>query len=78
MAIIDIVKYQAQEDEFIWKFPSEDLRIGTQVIVNPSQHAIFIKGGKILDEFNHTLNLFPLLFDILSDSLSFAVQKKFQ
>ncbi len=22
MAIIDIVKYQAQEDEFVWKFPA--------------------------------------------------------
>jgi membrane protease subunit (stomatin/prohibitin family) len=49
MAIIDIVKYQAQEDEFVWKFPSEDLRIGTQVIVNTSQYALFVKGGEILD-----------------------------
>ncbi len=28
--------------------------------------------------YKQTLNLFPLLFDILSDSLSFAVQKNIQ
>ena len=53
MAIIDVVKYQADENEFIWKFPSNDLRLGTQVIVNPAQHAFFIKGGEILDEFTN-------------------------
>ena len=71
MAIIDIVKYQAQEDEFIWKFPSEDLRIGTQVVVNPSQHAIFVKGGEILDEFKrgtHTIKTdnIPLLNKVIN------------
>lgn len=53
MAIVDVVKYQAEENEFIWKFPSSDLRIGTQVIVNPAQYAFFVKGGKILDEFTN-------------------------
>jgi membrane protease subunit (stomatin/prohibitin family) len=71
MAIIDVVKYQAQEDEFVWKFPSQDLRIGTQVIVNPSQHAIFIRGGEILDEFKsgtHTIKTenIPLLNKIIN------------
>lgn len=51
MALIDVVKYQAIENEFVWKFPSNDLRIGTQVVVNPAQHAFFIKGGEIYDEF---------------------------
>ena len=66
MAIIDVVKYQAQEDEFVWQFPSSDLRIGTQLVVNPSQHAFFLKDGVICDEFTsgtHTLKTdnIPLL-----------------
>ena len=71
MAVIDVVKYQTQENEFVWKFPSEDLRIGTQVIVNPGQHAIFVKGGEILDEFKsgtHTIKSenIPLLNKIIN------------
>lgn len=52
MAIIDVVKYTPNDDsEFVWKFPSEDLRLGTQVIVNESQEAIFVKSGVALDLF---------------------------
>jgi membrane protease subunit (stomatin/prohibitin family) len=51
MAIIDLVKYEAQDGEFVWKFPSEDLRIGTQLVVNISQTAFFVKGGKIYDQY---------------------------
>lgn len=66
MAIIDVIKYQAQEDEFVWQFPSSDLRIGSQLVVNPSQHAFFLKDGVICDEFTsgtHTLKTdnIPLL-----------------
>lgn len=62
MAIINIVKYQAKENEFVWKFPSEDLRIGTQVVVNPSQYALFVKGGEILDEQAEHILLKPIIF----------------
>lgn len=81
MALIDVVKYQAQENEFIWKFPSSDLRIGTQVVVNPAQHAFFIKGGKILDEFTigtHTIKTsnIPLLNKVIN--LPFGGDSPFQ
>lgn len=81
MAIIDVVKYQAQENEFVWKFPSEDLRIGTQVIVNPAQYAIFVKSGEILDEFKsgtHTIKTenIPLLNKIIN--LPFGNNSPFQ
>jgi len=81
MALIDVVKYQAEENEFIWKFPSNDLRIGTQVIVNPVQHAFFIKGGKVLDEFSsgtHTVKTenIPLLNKIIN--LPFGGNSPFQ
>lgn len=81
MALIDVVKYQAEENEYVWKFPSSDLRIGTQVVVNPSQHAFFIKGGEILDEFTsgtHTVKTenIPLLNKIIN--LPFGGNSPFQ
>lgn len=81
MALIDVVKYQAEENEFVWKFPSDDLRIGTQVIVNPAQYAFFIKGGEICDEFNtgtHTIKTenIPLLNKIIN--LPFGGDTPFQ
>lgn len=51
MALIDVVKYEMNEGELCYKFPSEDLRIGTQLVVYPAQTAFFIKGGAICDEF---------------------------
>lgn len=51
MALIDVVKYNGNNSEFVWKFPSEDLRLGTQLIVNHSQIAFFVKSGAIYDEF---------------------------
>jgi membrane protease subunit (stomatin/prohibitin family) len=51
MAIIDVVKIESNNEDFVVKFPSEDLRLGTQVIVNTSQTAFFVKGGKIFDQF---------------------------
>lgn len=51
MALIDVVKYTGNDKEFVYKYPSEDLRLGTQVVVSFSQVAFFVKGGKILDQF---------------------------
>lgn len=81
MALIDIVKYQADDNFFAWKFPSEDLRIGTQVIVNVSQFAFFVKGGRVFDEFNsgtHTLTTYniPLLNEVIN--IPFGGESPFQ
>ncbi len=51
MALIDVVKYDIKDGEFVGKFPSEDLRVGTQLVVHPTQTAFFVKGGVIYDEF---------------------------
>ena len=51
MALIDVVKCDIKDGEFVNKFPSEDLRIGTQLVVHPAQTAFFVKGGTIYDEF---------------------------
>lgn len=66
MAIIDVVKYEAQEGVIVHKFPSCDLRWGTQLVVYPGQVAFFAKGGQICDKFTegtYTLrtNNIPLL-----------------
>ncbi len=67
MRIADRIKYDAPDDtQIVWKFPAEDLRLGSQLIVNQSQEAVFVKGGKALDTFGagtHTLSTgnLPLL-----------------
>ena len=51
MALIDVVKCVVNSNELVYKFPSEDLRLGTQLVVYTGQVAFFVKGGKILDVF---------------------------
>lgn len=51
MALIDVIKCVVNDTEFVYKFPSEDLRMGTQLVVYPAQTAFFVKGGKIYIEF---------------------------
>ncbi len=51
MALVDIIKWEANIDELVHKFPIEDLKVGSQLVVYPSQTALFVKGGQILDEF---------------------------
>ncbi len=66
MAIIDVLKYDGPNDVLIWKWRSEsnssreqELRMGSQLIVNQSQEVCFYKGGELLDVFGpgtHTLS----------------------
>lgn len=51
MAIIDVVSCTMGNHELVAKFPNDDLRLGTQLLVYPGQTAFFVKGGKIFDEF---------------------------
>ena len=72
MALIDVVKYDSPSDEsFVWKFPSENLRIATKVVVNQSQEVLFVKGGQVLDSLEpgtHTLSTgnIPLLDKLIN------------
>lgn len=60
-AIIDRIKYdgpQNGEPWLVYKYPSEEFVLGSQLIVNQGQEALFFKGGKALDLFGagtHTL-----------------------
>lgn len=68
MAIIDVVRFDGlrSRDWLIYKYPAEDLVLGTQLIVQEGQAAIFVSGGVVADLFYpgtytlHTENL-PIL-----------------
>ncbi len=72
MPLVDRVKYDAPTDDvLVWKFPSEELHLGTQLVVNQSQEALFVKGGQVLDVFGpgtHTLSTgnLPLLDKLIN------------
>ena len=62
MAIIDRIKYDGDScgsQWLIYKCPSEQFVLGSQLIVNQGQEALFFKGGEALDLFGpgtHTLS----------------------
>ena len=72
MAFIDRLKFDAADNNLIvWKYPSESITVGAQLIVNQSQEAILVKGGKALDLFGpgtHTLSTgnIPLLNKLIN------------
>lgn len=81
MALIDVVKCESNSEEFVTKFDSTDLRIGTQLVVHPGQTAFFVKGGAIFDQFGpgtYTIstNNIPLLNKIIN--LPFGKESPFQ
>ncbi len=88
MAIIDVLKYDGPNNALVWKWRpradskrDEELRLGTQLVVNQSQQAIFIKGGQILDIFEagtHTLSTqnLPVLAGLIG--LAFGGQSPFK
>lgn len=71
MALIDVIRYDVNPNEFVHKVPSRALMLGTQLIVMPEQQAVFVKGGKRLDTFEpgtHTLESknIPLLSKLVN------------
>ena len=51
MNIIDVIKYEGDNDSIIWKHSKEDFNLGSQLIVHESQEAIFFMDGQALDSF---------------------------
>lgn len=73
-AFIDRIKYDGPRNGAPWlvyKYPSEKFVLGSQLIVNQGQEALFFKGGEALDLFGpgthtlHTGNL-PLLSELVN------------
>jgi membrane protease subunit (stomatin/prohibitin family) len=70
MPIIDFVKWNAREDIYAWKYPSEELSTWTQLVVAESQEAVLFKEGRTLGVFRagrHTLDTsnVPLLVELV-------------
>lgn len=68
MALIDRIKYDGNPNGAPWlvyKYPSEQFVLGSQLVVNQGQEALFLKGGEALDLFGpstHTLTTGNLPF----------------
>ncbi len=55
---ISVIKYEGDNNTFVWKHPIEDFNLGSQLIVHNSQEAVFFLSGKAMDTFGegrHTL-----------------------
>lgn len=46
MAIIDVVKYEQNDGEIVYRFPSAGLRWGTRLVVYPGQVAFLQKEAR--------------------------------
>ncbi len=59
MALVDVIKCETDSDSyFAWKYPNEEIKWASQLIVGEGQEAVFVKGGEALDVFGpgtHTL-----------------------
>ena len=49
--LASIIKYEGDNNVFIWKHPIEDFNYGSQLIVHESQEAVFFRDGQALDLF---------------------------
>ena len=49
--VAQIIKYEGDNNTFIWKHPVEDFNSLTQLIVHESQEAVFFMNGQALDLF---------------------------
>ncbi len=61
--IAQVIKYEGDNTTFVWKHPTEDFNIGSQLIVHESQEALFYRNGQALDLFGpgrHTLETMNL------------------
>ena len=45
------IKYEGDNDTFVFKHPVEDFNLGSQLIVHESQQAVFFRDGQALDLF---------------------------
>lgn len=81
MAFIDVIKWDSGHNQIAWKFPSSNLRIGSQLVVKPGQRAFFVYRGKVCDELSEgTITIqtgnIPLLTKLMS--LPFGGDTPFQ
>lgn len=65
MAILNVIRFDGlkSRDWLIYKFPAEDLVLGSQLIVQEGQMAMFVKGGAVADVF------YPGTYTLLTENL---------
>lgn len=51
MELLSVIKYEGDNQTFVWRHPNEDFNTGSQLIVHESQVAIFFLNGQALDTF---------------------------
>lgn len=51
MPISNVIKYEGDNETFVWKHPTVDFNTTTQLIVHESQEAILFRNGQALDLF---------------------------
>ena len=49
--LINVIKFEGEDDALVWKHPVEDFNLGSQLIVHESQEALFFRDGQALDLF---------------------------
>ena len=66
MSLLEQIKFdQVSNKNIVFKYPSEQLRLGSQLIVGQGQEVIFVKGGELCDVFQpgtHTIKSANLPF----------------
>jgi membrane protease subunit (stomatin/prohibitin family) len=79
-----VIEWQnARAEDIIWRYPTEDITWGAQLIVHEYEMAVFFRDGKAYDVFNAgrhtltTLNL-PLLTSLLTRLAGFGGNKPFK
>ncbi len=60
MATLEVIKLDFDDEKtLVQKYPNEKIQLGSQLIVNQSQEAVFVNGGRVCDLFGpgtHTLS----------------------
>jgi len=57
--LIEVIQYNGEADELVWKFPYNNITNNAPLVVNESQEVIFAQGGKYSEVFGpgtHTLS----------------------
>ncbi len=49
--LVSVIKWEANNEIFVWKHPIEDFNLGSQLIVHQTQEALFFRDGRALDLF---------------------------
>ena len=52
MSLMQVIKFDGPAHVLVWKYPKEDISLGSQLVVGPSQEAVFVERGEICDVFS--------------------------